>query len=438
MADHELSGKNVLVLGAYGFIGTAVTRALSAAGATVQGMGRNLAQGAKVLPGVLLKQGDMRDLLQKNDWQDLLADVDVVVNCAGALQDNAQDNLEAVHHMAVAALAGACAAGGISVVQISAIGAEPDASTHFLRSKARGDAALRASGVTLWILKPGLVIGQTDYGGTALLRMLASVPFVQPLAYPDTPVQCIGMPDLCDVVIAAVAGRLPQGNYDLVEDTPYSLSDVVRCTRQWLGFPAVRFHVILPPVLTKAVATIADCLALLGWRSPLRSTAMTVMADGVIGDPGPYRAVAGHGIASMPEVYAMLPCAREHRLTARMALLIPLIVATLSLFWLLSGLFGLAGLSTASGMLVEAGWSSALAVTSVVFWSLIDIALGLAILWRRWAARACVAQLTVAIFYLIAASVTMPDLWLDPLGPLVKILPAMILSLVALPLFESR
>ncbi|MCX8955330.1 hypothetical protein OU790_18055 [Ruegeria sp. NA] len=56
MADHELSGKNVLVLGAYGFIGTAVTRALSAAGATVQGMGRNLAQGAKVLPGVLLKQ----------------------------------------------------------------------------------------------------------------------------------------------------------------------------------------------------------------------------------------------------------------------------------------------------------------------------------------------------------------------------------------------
>ncbi|WP_209598204.1 DUF2269 family protein [Ruegeria sp. HKCCSP351] len=55
MADHELSGKSVLVLGAYGFIGAAVTRALSAAGARVQGMGRNLEQGAKVLPVVWIQ-----------------------------------------------------------------------------------------------------------------------------------------------------------------------------------------------------------------------------------------------------------------------------------------------------------------------------------------------------------------------------------------------
>ncbi|WP_299898534.1 SDR family oxidoreductase [uncultured Ruegeria sp.] len=438
MSRHDLSGKQVLVLGAYGFIGAAVTRALQAESATVQGMVRDLGQGSKILPGVSLKQGDLRELLVAQDWQDLLTDVDVVVNCAGALQDNADDDLEAVHHTAIAALADGCMDHGASVVQISAIGAGAAASTHFLRSKAAGDAALRASGVPLWILKPGLVIGQTDYGGSALLRMLAAVPWVQPLAYPDTPVQCVGMQDLCKAVTDAVAGHLPQGTYDLVEDTPQSLAEVVRSTRRWLGFPETRFTVALPPILTKAVAELADGLARVGWKSPLRSTALTVMADGVTGDPEPYRAASGLGVASLTDIYATLPCAREHRLTAQMTLLMPLVVATLSLFWLLSGLFGLVSLSTASDVLIGAGWSAPMALAGVVFWSLGDIVLGLAILWRPWAARACQAQIAVAMFYLIAASITAPDLWSDPLGPLVKILPAMILSLVALPMLDRR
>ncbi|NOD62563.1 MULTISPECIES: SDR family oxidoreductase [unclassified Ruegeria] len=434
----SLSEQHVLVLGAYGFIGAAVTRTLQAEGASVQGAVRDLAQGARILPGVPLKQADMRDLLHTQDWLGLLENVDVVVNCAGALQDNAKDDLETVHHTAIAALANACADQKISIVQISAIGAEPAASTHFLRTKAAGDQALRASGVPLWVLKPGLVIGQTDFGGTALLRMLAAVPWVQPLAYPNTPVQCVGMPDLCATVVDAIAGDLPQGTYDLVEDSPHSLSDVVRGTRQWLGFPAARFSVSLPPVMTKAVAALADGLAWFGWRSPLRSTAMTVMADGVIGDPAPYRAASGRGFSPLPDIYASLPCAREHRLTARMTLLMPMVVATLSLFWVLSGLFGLSGLSKASGVLTGAGWSAPAAMVAVVFWSLVDVVLGLAILWRKWAVRACLAQFGVAGIYMTAATITSPELWTDPLGPLVKILPAMVLSLVALPMLASR
>ncbi|WP_298849841.1 SDR family oxidoreductase [uncultured Ruegeria sp.] len=438
MSYHKIPEKSVLVLGAYGFIGAAVARALLTTGAKVTGLVRDLFQGKRVLPDVALRQGDLRQLLRKEDWQELLVGVDVVVNCAGALQDNAKDDLGAVHHTSISALAEACALKGTDIIQISAIGAEPDASTDFLRSKAAGDAALRASGVRLWVLKPGLVMGQTDYGGTALLRMLAAIPWVQPLAYPETPVQCVGMPDLCKAVTSAVAGRLPEGTFDLVEDTPHELSDVVRSTRHWLGFPAARFSLILPQVLTKVIAALADGLAWLGWRSPLRSTAMTVMADGVTGDPTPYKAASGHGVAPLPDIYATLPCAREHRLTARMTLLMPVVVVTLCLFWLLSGVLGLVGVPPASDILIRAGWSAPLATTSVVFWSLIDIALGLAILWRPWAARVCVAQIAVALFYLIAASITTPELWLDPLGPLVKILPAMILSLVALPMLDSR
>ncbi len=438
MHSDDLCGKNILILGAYGFIGAAVARALTAEGASVRGLVRNLPMGNKVLPGTQLIQGDLRNLNRSKDWQDLLQSVDIVVNCAGALQDGGQDDLEVVHHTAIAALGQACAAREIAVIQISAIGAEPDAPTPFLNTKAAGDAALRASGMPLWVLKPGLVIGQSDYGGTALLRMLAAIPWVQPLAYPDTPVQCIGMPDLCRVVLSAAMDRLPQGTYDLVEDTPHPLAEVVAATRRWLGFRPASTHLRIPSALIKPIAAGADLLGRLGWRSPLRSTAMTVMAQGVIGDPAPFRQASGQALASLPQIYAGLPCGREHRLTARMTLLMPLVVGVLSLFWLLSGLFGLLGLSNAAQVLIGAGWAVPVAMLGVAFWSVVDIALGLAILWRPWATRACLAQIGVALIYLISASVLVPGLWADPLGPLVKVLPAMTLSLIAIPMLESR
>ncbi len=438
MPNSNLNGKTVLVLGAYGFIGAAVVRALRVEGAAVKGLVRSQQTAQRILPGAEMTPGDLRGFLTSEDWQPVLAGVDVVVNCAGALQDGGQDDLRAVHHTAIAALGQACAEAGVAVIQISAIGAEPDAPTAFMRTKADGDAALQASGATLWLLRPGLVIGQSDYGGTALLRMLAAVPFVQPVAYPETPVQCVGMDDLCAVIVSAIGGDLPPGGYDLVEDTPHPLSQVLAVTRRWLGFPAASVTVTMPALLTKGVAAMADLLGRLGWRSPLRSTAMTVMAQGVTGDPGPYRRAAGRSLAGLDEIYDGLPCAREHRLSARMTLLMPVVIGVLSLFWLLSGLFGLAGLFRAAEVLTRAGWSDGIAGAGVVVWSFVDIALGLAILWRPWAARACLAQVAVAAFYLVVATAVVPGLWLDPLGPLVKILPALMLSLIAIPMLESR
>ncbi len=427
-----------MVLGAYGFIGASVSRALVADGATVTGLVRDTATGARVLPDLHLIEGDLRGMQHVGAWAEVLAGIDTVVNCAGALQDNQQDDLEAVHHTAVSALADACAQRQIGVIQISAIGATPKAPTLFMRSKAMGDAALRASGVPLWVLKPGLVIGSEDYGGTALLRMLAAFPLVQPIAYPNTPVQSIGMDDLCQAVLAAVKGTLPQGSYDLVEDNAQTLSTVIARTRHWLGFPAAWFAIPTPHFLVRAIAYVADQLSRLGWRSPLRSTAMTLMEQGVTGDPAPYRQATGRSVMELAGIYRGLHASRTHRTSARLSLLTPLIVVVLSLFWILSGIFGMVGVGQAADILTGAGWSSFAAVGAVFFWSLIDIALGVALLWRPWAARVCLAQAGVCLFYLLGASVLVPALWVDPLGPLVKILPAMLLSLILAVLLEKR
>ena len=433
----ESSGR-ILVLGAYGFIGAEITHGLRASGFDVIAAGRNARQAARVLPGVPFRHAEMLKLCQAQDWMDLIRDVDSVVNCAGQLQDRSPGDLEAVHHAALAALAGACAEKGVGIVQISAAGAGPEASTEFMRSKGRGDAALLASGAKAHVLRPGLVIAQGAYGGTRLLRMLAAVPLVQPLALADAEVQCTGMSDLVEAVRAALCQRLPMGTYDLVEDRPHRLEEVLAQTRAWLGFSKAKRVVQLPGWMLAPVVFGADVLGRLGWRSPLRRTALREIGNGVRGDPEPYRLATGQGLMPLADVLKGYCAGREHRLDARMALLMPIAVAVLSLFWLASGLIGLWQLEAAAAVLVAQGWEAWLAKSSVVFWSLTDVALGGAVLWRPWATKACLGMVAVSLFYLAAASLATPAMWSDPLGPLVKIFPGILLAVITRQLLEER
>ncbi|NJM82850.1 MAG: NAD(P)H-binding protein [Tabrizicola sp.] len=200
---------HILILGAYGLIGAGIARHLVSLGYPVTGFGRNAAVASRVLPGVPVIVRDMATLTRGDDWGAVLDGVTAVVNCAGALQDGREDDLEALHHHAVAALAEACAARGVRLVQISAVGARADAATGFLATKGRGDAAIRASGAPHQIFRPGLVLAPHGYGGSALLRMLAAVPVVQPVAMAEARIQTVALADLAEAVRPHWMGGCP-------------------------------------------------------------------------------------------------------------------------------------------------------------------------------------------------------------------------------------
>ncbi|MGR3368380.1 MAG: SDR family oxidoreductase [Sagittula sp.] len=430
--------KTILILGAYGLIGTEVCRTLHARGHRVIASGRSAASAAQALPMLPFRKADL-SRMEASGWAALLDGVEVVVNCAGALQDGPGDDLEMLHHHAVAALGKAAAARGVRVVQVSAAGVRADHPTVFFASKARGDAALLASGADAVILRPGLVIGQSAYGGTMLLRMLAAVPLVQPQALPDTPIQTVSLADLAEAVAIAATGDLPAGHtFDLVEEQTHSLAEVITAHRHALGFAQARATLTLPHGTLKPTARIADALAHAGWRSPLRSTAIDVLADGVTGDPRPWQAQTGQTLAPLQDTLTKARLGPEHRLQARAALLMPLAVATLSLFWLLSRLIGLWQIGPAADHLTRIGWPQPLASASVAFWAVVDVALGLAVLYRPIAARACLAMIGVSLIYLASATLFTPGMWADPLGPLVKVLPAMMLAALTPALLETR
>ena len=64
--------------------------------------------------------------------------------------------------------------------------------------------------------------------------------------------------------------------------------------------------------------------------------------------------------------------------------------------------------------------------------SLMDMSIGVLIAFRRTCAFGLIAGIVVSLGYMVGAAILTPDLWIEPLGALVKTGPAIVLMLVAL------
>lgn len=163
---------------------------------------------------------------------------------------------------------------------------------------------------------------------------------------------------------------------------------------------------------------------------------MAVMSEGVLRsgfDQTEYK----RAIASASAVLADNPSGVQDLWAARLYLLKPLIIATLSMFWLLSGLIPFADIAAASRHFrpfMPQDAASAVLIASC----LLDIGLGAAVLVRPLARTAMLGMLATSALYLAGGSILEPTLWIDPLGPLVKVLPSILLTLASLAILEDR
>lgn len=430
---------NVLVLGGYGLIGDVVVGRLLRDGHRVTGLGRDVQDAGRRRPAVRWIAADMSKLLVAEDWLPLVSDMDAVVNAAGALQDGPRDRLDAVHRVSVVALVVACEQARVRrFAQISAIGADLASANPFFSTKAQGDKAVASSSLEWTILRPGLVIAPAAYGGTALLRALAAFPGFIPAVMARQPIQTVAATDVAEAVSRAVAGSLPpRSAVDLVEAEARSLGEVLVAFRAWLGLPRARV-VPMPALLGRLAAAVADGLGMLGWRSPLRSAALAALARGVTGNARSWNEISDHQLQPLEATLADMPAHVQERWFARQWLLKPVVFAVLSMFWLTSGIVGFARQDAAADILASRGLSPVLAIGMVLAGSVADMLVGAAVLVRSLARTALMAMIVITLVYLGAATALAPDIWLDPLGPLIKTIPALCLVLVALAILEER
>jgi uncharacterized protein YbjT (DUF2867 family) len=429
----------ILVLGAYGLLGAEITRSLASVGFTPIGLVRSLSKAEKLLPGIECTQADISQLTNPADWTDIVRGFPIVINAAGALQTGLRDDLSKVQDKSIRALITACEQAGVEqFIQISAPGAEGNASTEFMRTKAAADAALRASALQWVVLKPGLVIGQNSFGGTALIRTLAGFPVVQPIIFAQARIQTVAMSDVVDAVILVIRKGVPlRHDYDLMERGSHSLGEVTGAFRVWMGFGPAHMQLSMPQILGGVIGRMADIAGWLGWRPPLRTTAWGVLKEGVQGDASAWEKATGRPLRTLEETLAAMPATFQERIFARAQLILPISICLLAFFFITSGLVGLFQIANAASVL-EGVISSDAARALVIVGSLLDILLGVGVLFQRWARRAAIGMVLISLSYLAVGTMLTPHLWSAPLGPLLKIIPVIGLGLWVALLLEER
>jgi len=410
----------VLVLGADGFIGRHIAFHLRAGGWDVLASARRSTRLARM--GFATVTADLADPATHDPafWEEPLRNR-LVVNAAGLL--TASDmRFEAVHVRAPRA-AYAQAAGG---VLISAVGIEAD--TPFARWRRDGEQVAAEANIT--ILRPGLVMADTSYGGTSLLRGLAALPLVTPMVGDGGQVfNPIHAEDLAAVVaecLLAPPGKAPEtGAWEIGGPTRITQADLLKDLRGWLGLQPAR-PLPLSPVLANAGGAIGDALNM----PPISRTAVAQITHGIETDEAPLLSRLRARPRGVDQFLTHRPAGTQDLWHARLFLLRPLIRLTLAVLWIASGLIGL--LLPASQFLpltTHTGLPDGLWIVLARGGGVLDLMIAAALL-RNWRPRAlAAAQAALVAAYSLAFTVIAPALWLLPLGGLLKNLP--ILALIA-------
>jgi len=428
-------GLRVLVLGGTGLIGSAVSARLAAEGHEVVRLARSVPAGQRPNRAIA---ADIAKLTRPEDWVPYLDGTDAVVNCAGALQDSARDSTAGVHRDGMAALFQACVSQQVRrVIQISAIGVDRPNPTAFSRTKLEGDRILASLDLDWVILRPVVVIGRAAFGGSALLRALASLPFV-PVPMDAKAFQTIQLDDLAETVSFFLKPDAPSKRIlEVAHPNLLHLAGVAAAFRHWFGWQPAQ-AVPMPKLIERVLYALGDVASWLGWRPPLRSTARLEIERGAVGDPREWIETTGIQPQSLREALAAEPPSVQEKWFAQLYLLKPLVIVVLALYWLGTGLIALGpGWESAVAQLRGIGAES-YAALPVVLGALADILIGLGIAYRPTARPALWAAIGLSVVYLVLGTVLAPALWVAPLGPMLKILPILGLTFVALAILEER
>ena len=411
----------VLLLGASGFIGRELHSALAERGHEVVAGVRDAGQSppfASQAPIVI----DLNRDTAVETWIPRLAGIEAVINCAGILQGSRNQSIEAIHRDAPIALFEACRHAGVRrVVQISAISATREAASAYALTKLAADDHLRAMDLDWFVIRPSLVIARGAFGGTALFRGMAALPFAIPVPGDGTQAfQPIHVADLARVVLLALEGStaLVRTTVDPVGPQAVELRDILRDYRRWLGFGEVPI-VEVPSPLVSIACSAGDLLG-----GPLNSTSRRQLEHGNTGDATQFARIAGFTPRSWRESLQAEPAHAQDRWQARLYFVRPLLRYSLALMWILSGVTGLIELRDWAVLLVSRlsiGIGTALTVLAVA--CLFDLVVA-ALLMRRWRpARLALIQSVAIVAYTVAATILWPSLWTEPLGPVFKNVP---------------
>jgi NADH dehydrogenase len=256
-----MRAQSLVVLGGTGFLGTRLVARLIKDGHRVTVLSRDREQHKHllVLPGLTLENCDVYDEAQLSEH---LRGKDAVINLIGILNERGfgGSGFKRAHtELTRGVLQAARSAGVTRLLQVSALKAAVDAPSYYLRSKGDAEHLIRESSSALdWtIFQPSVMFGPGDSFLNRFAGLLATIPWVFPLAKPNARFQPVFVDDVIEAMLRCLhGGASSRRTYELGGPQVYSLREIVGLVAKLTG--RHRWIIGLPDPLARMQALVMD------------------------------------------------------------------------------------------------------------------------------------------------------------------------------------
>lgn len=250
----------VTVFGGSGFVGTQAVRFLAKAGWRIRVAVRNpnLAYKMRLLGDVGqidVVQANIRD---RASIERALDGATAVLNLVGVLRETGRQGFQAVHAMGPRNIAEVAKAMGVTrFVQVSAIGADADGPSKYARTKAEGEAAVRAIFPDAVIVRPSIVFGNGDGFFNKFATMATFAPVLPLIGGGHTRFQPVFVGDVGRALARAVTDPAAAGQtYELGGPGVFTFKELME--KLLAETEQRRLLVPMPWPVARAVGSLAD------------------------------------------------------------------------------------------------------------------------------------------------------------------------------------
>ena len=253
----------VTVFGGTGFVGRQVVRSLAKQGWRIRVAARNVGRGYRLrmlgdVGQIEVVQANIRDA---DSVGRALDGAEACVNLVGVLYESGRQGFATLHAEAAGAIAQAAAARGITrFVQMSAIGADAASPAKYARTKAAGEAAVRAVLPSAVILRPSIVFGAEDAFFNRFAGLTTFSPALPLIGGGHTRFQPVFVGDVAAAVAKVLGDPAAAGRtYELGGPTVYSFRDLLAFILRETG--RMRLLVPVPWFAAKMLGAVGDLQA---------------------------------------------------------------------------------------------------------------------------------------------------------------------------------